>query len=1156
MINSPARNVQTGLQLNDDTVEYDSEDLNMKDTSVNWNYNILSSDEPVEYQQPETLEHEFNIDEPVNNPDDLLPDDDSQPLELSEEEIEGVLADGTLFNSFHEDDEDTSLPNDDFDFTFTPGYEESETLQEPTQEAPEETAAKKPEAEPDFFEDQNDEGPIALSDDELEFALSDSSTTLDEEIPPTDILQTQEPAEHLQNTEVANPKEETIEDINIEDDFDFSFTPEDESATAESFSPDEELVTFDEPTQETSEEPAVGPIAETPEIDPNFFEDQNDEGPIALSDDELEFALSDSSTTLDEEIPPTDILQTQEPAEHLQNTEVANPKEETIEDLSFEDDFDFSFTPEESATHDEELVTFDEPAQEITEEPADGPIAETPEIDQNFFEDQNDEGPIALSDDELEFALSDSSTALDEEIPPIDILQTQEPAEHLQETGVATPKEETIEDINIEDDFDFSFTPEESATHDEELVTFDEPTQETSEEPAEGPIAETPEIDQNFFEDQNDEGPIALSDDELEFALADSSTALDEEIPPTDILQTQEPAEHLQETEVANPKEETIEDINIEDDFDFSFTPEEESATAESFSPDEELVTFDEPTQETSEEPAEEKTEVEQNFFEDQNDEGPIALSDDELEFALSDSSTALDEEIPPIDILQTQEPAEHLQETEIAIPVQETIKHVNVEDDFDFSFTPEEESATAEEDLITFVEPAKEASEEPAEEKTEVEQNFFEDQNDEGPIALSDDELEFALADSPTALDEEIPPTDISPTQESAEHLQETEIAIPVQDTIEDVNTEDDFDFSFSPEEDLVIFEEPKQDTPNESTAEKTEVEPDFFEDQNDEGPIALSDDELEFALADSATALDEEIPPTDISPTQESAEHLQETEIAIPEQDTIEDINIDDDFDFSFTPKEEAATAESFSPDEEFVTFEEPAEETSEEAAEEKTEVEQNFFEDQNDEGPIALSDDELENVFAESRSDLKTPIDDTEPSGEEEDIEIAVFNDEAPEPTEVMPSAAEDITPQYSTPKENIAEEDYEIPDEMAQEMTHEMTQEDFTEEIPVDLGDEWDIEDTSATPSEHGEIEEPVTENNMEKETNVANVISDEEGKVNFHKEAGASLPNRDELKKVVAYLDNLLGELPDELIEKFAKSEYFKLYQKVMEDLGL
>ena len=45
-------------------------------------------------------------------------------------------------------------------------------------------------------------------------------------------------------------------------------------------------------------------------------------------------------------------------------------------------------------------------------------------------------------------------------------------------------------------------------------------------------------------------------------------------------------------------------------------------------------------------------------------------------------------------------------------------------------------------------------------------------------------------------------------------------------------------------------------------------------------------------------------------------------------------------------------------------------------------------------------------------------------------------------------------------------------------------------------------------------------------------------------------------NIDTVRKVMGYLDELLGNLPDEVIEKFAKSEYFDMYEKVLEELGI
>ncbi|WCL48922.1 hypothetical protein [Leptospira sp. GIMC2001] len=43
---------------------------------------------------------------------------------------------------------------------------------------------------------------------------------------------------------------------------------------------------------------------------------------------------------------------------------------------------------------------------------------------------------------------------------------------------------------------------------------------------------------------------------------------------------------------------------------------------------------------------------------------------------------------------------------------------------------------------------------------------------------------------------------------------------------------------------------------------------------------------------------------------------------------------------------------------------------------------------------------------------------------------------------------------------------------------------------------------------------------------------------------------------EEKKKVLAYLDGMLGNLPDDLIREFSKSNYFDLYKKLMKEIGL
>ena len=51
---------------------------------------------------------------------------------------------------------------------------------------------------------------------------------------------------------------------------------------------------------------------------------------------------------------------------------------------------------------------------------------------------------------------------------------------------------------------------------------------------------------------------------------------------------------------------------------------------------------------------------------------------------------------------------------------------------------------------------------------------------------------------------------------------------------------------------------------------------------------------------------------------------------------------------------------------------------------------------------------------------------------------------------------------------------------------------------------------------------------------------------------------SSIPDnlKDEIRTVLKYMDHLLEALPDEKIQEFASSDYFVMYKKLFEDLGL
>ncbi len=47
-----------------------------------------------------------------------------------------------------------------------------------------------------------------------------------------------------------------------------------------------------------------------------------------------------------------------------------------------------------------------------------------------------------------------------------------------------------------------------------------------------------------------------------------------------------------------------------------------------------------------------------------------------------------------------------------------------------------------------------------------------------------------------------------------------------------------------------------------------------------------------------------------------------------------------------------------------------------------------------------------------------------------------------------------------------------------------------------------------------------------------------------------------MSNQDDVREIFNYLDDLLGNLPEDKIKIFAKSKYFKLYKKLLKELGV
>lgn len=181
-----------------------------------------------------------------------------------------------------------------------------------------------------------------------------------------------------------------------------------------------------------------------------------------------------------------------------------------------------------------------------------------------------------------------------------------------------------------------------------------------------------------------------------------------------------------------------------------------------------------------------------------------------------------------------------------------------------------------------------------------------------------------------------------------------------------------------------------------------------------------------------------------------------------------------------------------------------------------------------------------DELNSDFAEAISSVEDEV--TNISLEEDDDEPIVLTSE--ELTDIIG----DLPPG----------EDLEDIDSLSFDDNHEPALEsnlkasldpnDFEDESMIDL-DEYSV-DGGLSPLE--EMRSTPIENVKEVDTTDS---SQDEKSESFKDSQGNELSNEDK-KKVLTYLDNLLGNLPDDMIREFSKSNYFDLYKKLMKEIGL
>jgi hypothetical protein len=217
-----------------------------------------------------------------------------------------------------------------------------------------------------------------------------------------------------------------------------------------------------------------------------------------------------------------------------------------------------------------------------------------------------------------------------------------------------------------------------------------------------------------------------------------------------------------------------------------------------------------------------------------------------------------------------------------------------------------------------------------------------------------------------------------------------------------------------------------------------------------------------------------------------------------------------------------------------------------------------------------PINLSEDELEDILgdaseSESNEPLELKISDDELSQKivsEEDTSLPPLSEVEIEEDDSISLTPEELENIVSNEDIEVISE--ELKDELEQEATYKQDLEEINNiEIPTPIFEDNTEETISLTDDELknivGELEESVEISIPEPEiydVKTSQQIRQEKREQltdDLEKETGIK---KEELKKVIAYLDSLFDQLPEETIRAFSKSEYFNLYKKIIEGLGI
>jgi pilus assembly protein FimV len=212
----------------------------------------------------------------------------------------------------------------------------------------------------------------------------------------------------------------------------------------------------------------------------------------------------------------------------------------------------------------------------------------------------------------------------------------------------------------------------------------------------------------------------------------------------------------------------------------------------------------------------------------------------------------------------------------------------------------------------------------------------------------------------------------------------------------------------------------------------------------------------------------------------------------------------------------------------------------------------------------GPVSVEG--LPELDLEGIPEIETPEKSADTIEEVGDLETLDLEEEASE-VENVSQASGDLELSEEKPEEQIGGP-IEHPDELTGDVDLEALAAEAEElesdeaaapSQDVEIGELEAVADESASPAgEPREIEIAFESEPEKTEDRKAEKPAAKGTAKPASREGAAAIPDnlKDEIRTVLQYMDHLLEALPDEKIQEFAKSDYFVMYKKLFEDLGL